>query len=132
MHIVGPYLTTTNISNKVKATKSQKQTIASQKHEDWLRSMGVHPDQIEMKRMKSKDNGINLPNLKVQNSSKLSNNLSVKGGFRNSIMDNLQNESPEIQDAIISKSKQIAPAYSKGAYQYITPGTDLTDIGKKK
>lgn len=113
-------------------TNKSKKSNALQQHEDWLRKHGVHPDQIEMKRMKSKDNGILFPDLKVQISAKLSNNLAVTGGFKNSIMDNLKNETPEIQEAIIAKSKQIAPAFSKGAYQYITPGTDLTDIGKKK
>ena len=32
---------------------------------------------------------------------------------------------------IISKSKRIGIAYSKGGYQYITDGTDLKTIGKK-
>ena len=31
-----------------------------------------------------------------------------------------------------AKSKRVALAFNKGAYQYITPGTDLTSIGKKK
>lgn len=29
------------------------------------------------------------------------------------------------------KSKQVAPHYSKGAYQYITPGMDLSNLGRK-
>lgn len=33
--------------------------------------------------------------------------------------------------SIISKSKRIGIAYSKGGYQYITDGTDLKTIGKK-
>lgn len=32
---------------------------------------------------------------------------------------------------IISKSKRIGIAYSKGSYQYITEGTDLKTLGKK-
>lgn len=34
-------------------------------------------------------------------------------------------------NSIISKSKRIGIAYSKGGYQYITDGTDLKTIGKK-
>lgn len=51
-----------------------------------------------------------------------------------SIMDprNLAKESPEIREAILAKSQRIAPAYNKGAAQYITDGADLTDIGRKK
>lgn len=30
------------------------------------------------------------------------------------------------------KKKQVAPAYSKGAYQFISDETDLTDLGRKK
>ena len=82
--------------------------------------------------MKNKDSGIELPNLKIHNNIPLGNNIPVKGGFRNGVMDNIKNETPEVQEAIIAKSKRIAPAFSKGAYQYITPGTDLSDIGKKK
>ena len=33
---------------------------------------------------------------------------------------------------INTKPNRTAPAYSKGAYQYITPGADLSDVGKKK
>jgi hypothetical protein len=47
-------------------------------------------------------------------------------------MANLANESPQTRKEILNKAKRIAPAYSKGAYQYITPKSDLTDIGKKK
>jgi hypothetical protein len=37
----------------------------------------------------------------------------------------------ESASSIISKSKRIGLAYSKGSYQYITEGTDLKTIGKK-
>lgn len=51
-----------------------------------------------------------------------------------SIMDPmiLQRENEETRAAIIAKSKCVAPAYSKGAYQLITPGMDPSDLGKKK
>ena len=50
-----------------------------------------------------------------------------------SIMDprNLAKESKEVRDAILDKSRRIAPAYNKSAYQYITPETDLKTIGRK-
>lgn len=52
---------------------------------------------------------------------------------RNSIMDeaSLLRESPEVREAIIAKSKQIAPAYNKGAVQYVTENTDLRTLGRK-
>lgn len=46
--------------------------------------------------------------------------------------------SPELQEReriaqqeIERKKLRVAPHYSKGAYQYITDGTDLTTLGKK-
>lgn len=41
----------------------------------------------------------------------------------------LAKEPKHVQDKIIAKSKRIAIAYNKGAYQYITDETDLKTIG---
>jgi len=43
----------------------------------------------------------------------------------------LAKESPEVRDAIIAKSKRLAPAYSKGAVQYITDDADIQTLGRK-
>jgi hypothetical protein len=40
-------------------------------------------------------------------------------------------EPKAIRDEIIAKSKRVAIAYNKGAYQYITDDTDPVSIGKK-
>ncbi|MDC3266424.1 hypothetical protein OAU13_00695 [bacterium] len=41
----------------------------------------------------------------------------------------LAKEPEHIREAIIAKSKRIAIAYNKGAYQYVTDGTDPKTIG---
>ena len=41
-------------------------------------------------------------------------------------------ESAATVKAIEEKAMRTAPAFSKGAYQYITNGSDPTDLGKKK
>ena len=41
-------------------------------------------------------------------------------------------ESAATVKAIEEKAMRTAPAFSKGAYQYITKGSDPTDLGKKK
>ena len=48
-----------------------------------------------------------------------------------SVMDpvNLAKESPETRAAIVAKSKRIAIAYNKGAYQYVTDETDPKSLG---
>ena len=40
-------------------------------------------------------------------------------------------ESQSTIDAIAAKAASTAPLYSKGAYQYVTPNTDKTEIGRK-
>jgi hypothetical protein len=50
-----------------------------------------------------------------------------------SVMDqrSLDNEPKHIREQIIAKSKRIAPAFSKGADQYITDGSDKKELGRK-
>ena len=43
----------------------------------------------------------------------------------------LAKESPEVREAIIAKSKRIAIAYNKGAYQYVSDESDAKTIGRK-
>ena len=52
---------------------------------------------------------------------------------RTGIMDaaRLAKETPEVREAIIAKSKRLAPAYNKGAVQYITDDIDVKTIGRK-
>ena len=45
MHLMGPYMTTTNTSKRKKSKKSQKQKQSDIAHDKWLRKMGAHPDQ---------------------------------------------------------------------------------------
>jgi hypothetical protein len=53
---------------------------------------------------------------------------------RNSVMDaaQLAKEAPEVRAAIIAKSKRLAPAYSKGAVQYVTDDADIQSLGRKR
>ena len=44
MHLVGPYMTTTN-TRKRKSKKSKRQKQADTAHDKWLRKMGAHPEQ---------------------------------------------------------------------------------------
>ena len=45
MHLVGPYMTTTQYSRKKKRANAE--------HEKWLRKRGVHPEQLEAKKKKN-------------------------------------------------------------------------------
>ena len=43
----------------------------------------------------------------------------------------LEKETPEVREAIIAKSKRLAPAYSKGSYQYISDEAEIKTLGRK-
>lgn len=136
MHLEKPYLTTTKYGSKgSKVANTVAKRKAIQEHDAWLKQNGLHPDQLKLRKKNIKnDDRRSMPSLGDARKSleKLSNNLHVSGGYRTGVMDNLHKETAEVRKAILDKANRVAPAYSKGGYQYITPGTDLTDIGKKK
>lgn len=55
------------------------------------------------------------------------------GGFRKSMTDRafLDGEREEVRNEILRKAKSIAPAYSKGAYQYVGTEEDAKYVGRK-
>lgn len=60
---------------------------------------------------------------------------SVSNGTNNtsksSIMEERYKETPEVRAAIERKANCLAPAYNKGAYQYISDEQSAKDAGKK-
>ena len=131
MHLVGPYLTTTKYGSKKKKSNSKRLAESEAKHNAWLAKQGLTPNQLKLKKEFVGNVRINTkPDLTTSNPYQLSN--SVGNGFKKGIMENLHKEAPEVQKEIMAKAARTAPAYSKGAYQYITPGADLSDVGKKK
>ena len=131
MHLEKAFLTTTRYSSKNKKSNSKKLAEATDKHNAWLAKQGLTPNQIQLKKAFVGNVRSNIePNTITCNPYQLSN--SVGNGFKKGIMENLHREKPEVQKEIMAKAARTAPAYSKGAYQYITPGADLSDVGKKK
>ena len=57
MHLLGPHFTTTRYTNKKKKNKSKSLIAAEQEHAEFLKRMGVHPDQ----RKPSKPRGLAQP-----------------------------------------------------------------------
>jgi len=133
MHLEKAFLTTTRYSSKKKKSNSKRVAESDAKHNAWLAKQGLTPNQIQLKKAFVGNVRINDTNYDlVRNTTKLSNNLHVTGGFKKDVITNMHKESPEVQKEIMAKAARTAPAYSKGAYQYITPGADLSDVGKKK
>jgi hypothetical protein len=92
-------------------------------------------DKLGFKKLKKKDKyKIPFPNLRVESSYNLSNEVS--NGFKKSIDDYKwkkdKEESFQTIEEIERKKKRIAPAYSKGAMQYITDDAEnIKTLGRK-
>lgn len=96
-------------------------------HDNFLKKYGVHPTQLKNKKDKYK---VDIPNYKVYNKYELSNKIEKTPG-KNGVMENRFKESPSVRAEIEAKAKRVAPAFNKGAIQYITDGTDPATLGKK-
>jgi hypothetical protein len=135
-------LTTLNTGrNKKKA--SVKQNRAAAEHDKWLRKQGLHPEQIAARqKTKSKTAKVETNQPKSESVKRLGDGFApivakrsvFDSAWRRDYEDDplmAEREAIALQQAE-EKKKRIAPAYSKGAYQYISEGTDLKDIGRKK
>ncbi len=58
MHLVGPYMTTTNYKKRKAKNKTKKMLEAEARHDKWLRKMNAHPDQIAENKKKNAGNPI--------------------------------------------------------------------------
>ncbi len=136
MPLLPVYYTTTNLrKRKRKQTKHDRS-----EHDAWLVKMGVSPKQIKAKKTKNTSWKSDYSNsLQVDRSTKHHEksiqevcNAPANATANRSVMANLHKESEETRKAILAKAARTAPLYSKGPYQYITDGTNLDDVGKKK
>ena len=130
MHLVGPYMTTTQYNRRKKKSNSARKAAADAKHNEWLAQQGLTANQIKLKKAFLGDVRHTVSNDDVPRSTpKLSN--SVGNGFKKGIMENLHKESPEVQKEIMYKASRCMPLYNKGGIQFATPGEDMTQVGTK-
>lgn len=62
MHLVRPYITTTNYKKRKAKKKTKSILEAEARHNKWLRKIGAHPDQIaENKKKNGKSSGLSIP-----------------------------------------------------------------------
>jgi predicted nucleic acid-binding Zn ribbon protein len=127
MHLEKPYLTTSRYNHKKKP--NVKQANAAQKHAAWLKERGLDVPTLSAK-LSTRKPVVALPEYEYTKN-QCSNNIAVAGGYKTGIMTKLHQESPEVQKEILAKAASHAPAFNKGPYQYIIPGTDLRDLGNK-
>jgi len=124
------FFTTTNTKKrKVKKSQSTKQ------HEEYLLRMGCHPNQLKDK--KALDNNwaaTYSKNMKFEGNTYNSAGMSGNSDScaKRGVLVNLHKETEVVRKEILEKANRIQPLYNKGGLQYVTDGTDLHDVGKKK
>lgn len=116
--------------------KSKKKNLVTD-HQRWLEKNGLSIKQIKAKKDKSVLKKIWLDKYNDEMRVDVDYESAGMSGDKDctvnrSILKKLHLETEQVQKEIINKTKRVAIAYNKGAYQYVTDGTDLTDVGKKK
>ena len=117
-------------SGRKKPSKSKRFLQAQVEHQKFLASVGFFG------KRKNVDRPYNMPDLSIESSAApLSNRLDFDGGYKRSIDDHKWKrdrvESKATIEEIERKKTRVAPAYNKGATQYITDGADPTTLGRK-
>lgn len=130
MAILPIYYTTNNMRKRKSRKPTQAMVESQRKTNELLERVGY------FKGTKSKPQKFSYSLACESNAAPLSN--SIPGGIaakRDVLNDHKwkrdQQETPETVRAIEEKAKRVAPAYNKGATQYITDGTEAKYLGRK-
>lgn len=123
------YTTDKSLRKSLKKKKSKEQIQAEQEHAEFLKSVGYTGKKSKKPKL------LNYPPAPT-NYAKTSDKIPAGVCAKTSIDDwkwkkSLPEESEQTKKAIDRKKRQVGVAYNKGAYQFITEGTDTTTLGKK-
>jgi len=135
MHMVHPGLTTIN-TGKNKKKPSVKQQRAAAEHEAWLRSQGLHPDQLSTKK-ENKPRPLKL-SLSVDRTGPQCSNGFAPAGAKNSVFDSKWKRTYEDDPALAAREEEalkkaealkskLMPLYNKGPVQLQTNLSNLKD-----
>jgi len=135
MHLAPIHVTTTRYGRKTKL--NAKQQRAKDSHDAWLKKQGIHPDQLAAKKVKQAKEKREAYRPTVTASNQIPGLMPSKSIFHSEWKRDLKDDDMIAREAAAIeqakfKAKCIAPAYSKGSYQFITPKSDVTELGKKK
>lgn len=140
MHLMHAGFSTTNTRPR-KSRKTPALLKAEQEHDAWLRKQGLHPDQLAQ-RTKDRNPGKFRNTARPVNPGSDCSNGFAPGGAKKSVFDTEWQRRYE-EDPVMAererlalmqaeqKKSRVAPAYSKGAYQFITDDADLKTLGRK-
>lgn len=129
-----PGLTTLN-TGKSKKKPGAKQLKAAKDHAEWLKTQGLHPDQLAQRKDKSRKK-LNL-NLSVDRTGPQCNNGFAPGGAKKSIFDSqwkdtykdpvLAEREKEALKKAENRKSMLMPLYNKGPVQLQTDIRNLSD-----
>jgi hypothetical protein len=135
MHMVHPGLTTIN-TGKAKKKASVKQQRAAAEHNAWLRSQGLHPDQLAAK-PKSAPSKLNKV-VEVDRAGPQVSNGFAPGGAKKSVFDSQWKRTYEDDPVMAAREEEalkkaeaikanLMPLYNKGPVQLQTNLGNLKD-----
>lgn len=113
MQLLHPAFNNLKSTKKKVVSTNKKLQEAKTAHEAWLRSQGIHPDQLKAK--KSSKSISNKPSRYLGDGLKTSDTI-VDAGRAKGIMANLHNEPKHVQNAILEKASRCTTLYNKGAH----------------
>ena len=136
-HLEKPYINNIGSTRKKPSAKQQK---AKAEHEAWLRSQGLHPDQLAAK---PKEAPRKLKKVvTVDKAGPQVSNGFAPGGAKKSVFDSewkrtydddpvmAERERTALAEAEAKKSR-IMPLYNKGGYQF-AGNLKMTELGKRR
>lgn len=135
MHMVHPGLTTIN-TGKSKKKPGVKQVKAAAEHDAWLRSQGLHPEQLAT-RKDARPKKLKL-DLKVDRTGPQCNNGFAPGGAKKSVFDSKWQRTYEDDPVLAAREEEalrkaeslkskLMPLYNKGPIQLQTDLRNLKD-----
>lgn len=112
-------------SGKKKPSRSKRLQQVLVDHQNFLASVGytgVKPKLVKQRPVVA---------TKAQTPEARSLQEMVAPCLKRDIFERTRNESDDVKEAIRQKAARTAPAYNKGALQYITDGDNLKTLGRK-
>lgn len=127
MALMPPYFTTSRLSSGKKKKKTARQIAAEAEHKKFLASVG-YVGKSSNGRTAASDSA-NAGSSPAFPSSPLKDQIAPC--TKKTIFDVARTESEEVRREIYNKAQRTAPAWNKGAYQYISGVDDLHTLGRK-
>ena len=141
MHMVGPYLSTTNNKERKPKKLRASEIRAREEHEAFLRRSGVHPDQLAARPSTRRGKLTHI--VKPVSDGPACTNGFALGGAKTSVFDSEWQKTYEHDPEMAQREKialaqaqalkgRLTSLYNKGPVMLMTQGLKMTDLGKRR